>query len=281
MNIYIVEDDQTVIDILEDIIEEYHLGEICGDSGGKVPDEQEILSHNPDLILVDFLMPEKDGIQIVQNLREMNCHAKCIMVSQVSDKKLIGKAYHAGIDFFISKPINVIEVKTVIGNIIREIENEKTLSNIRNIFQKDTALSPARKEEKDNFSMRRYQYILNQLGMSGERGSEDILKMCEYLRENHVSLSQISLGQLFKTLTNTPQNMEQRVRRAIAAGMCNLAHLGIVFALNETFERYSGSLFPFEEIRAEMDFIRGKRERGGKINIKKFIDGLMILTEQG
>ena len=53
------------------------------------------------------------------------------------------------------------------------------------------------------------------------------------------------------------------------------------FALNETFERYSGSLFPFEEIRAEMDFIRGKRERGGKINIKKFIDGLMILTEQG
>ena len=35
----------------------------------------------------------------------------------------------------------------------------------------------------------------------------------------------------------------------------------------------------FEEIKAEMDFVRGKRTRGGKVSVKKFIDGLLIFTE--
>ena len=61
--------------------------------------------------------------------------------------------------------------------------------------------------------------------------------------------------------------------------MSNLAHLGIEDFMNETFSTYSGTLFPFEEIRAEMDFIRGKRKYGGKISIKKFIDSLTVAAE--
>lgn len=44
----------------------------------------------------------------------MNTTIKCIMISQVSAKELISKAYSAGIDFFISKPINLIEVRSVL-----------------------------------------------------------------------------------------------------------------------------------------------------------------------
>lgn len=40
------------------------------------------------------------------------------MISQVAAKELIGKAYDAGIEFFISKPINIIEVKSVIRNVV-------------------------------------------------------------------------------------------------------------------------------------------------------------------
>jgi len=74
--------------------------------------------------------------------------------------------------------------------------------------------------------------------------------------------------------------MEQRVRRAIAVGMANLAHMGIEDFMNETFTAYSGTLFPFEEIRAEMDHIRGKRKYGGKVSIKKFIDSLMLAADR-
>lgn len=278
MEIYIVEDDLSVINILEDIIESHELGNVCGNSGGRAVEAEEVMALNPEVILLDFLMPGKDGIQFVRELREAGSHAKCIMISQVSSKELIGKAYTAGVDFFISKPINFIEVKSVIENVSKQIQSEKTLLNIKKMFM--TEMKETQSDKKDNKKLRKQQYILNQLGMSGEKGSGDLLKICGYLYENQIPISQVSIGQLCDILSENPKNMEQRIRRAIAVGMSNLAHLGIEDFMNETFASYSGSLFPFEEIRAEMDYIRGKRKYGGKVSIKKFIDSLMVFAEQ-
>ena len=198
---------------------------------------------------------------------------------QVAAKELIGKAYDAGIEFFISKPINIIEVKSVIRNVDEQIKNEKTLTNIKKMFMAEIADMPKEKKKDDGYG-RKVLYILNRLGMSGEKGGDDILRICEYLHNNGRPISQVSIGQLCELLSDAPKNMEQRVRRAIAVGMSNLAHLGIEDFMNETFTAYSSTLFPFEEIRAEMDHIRGKRRYGGKVSIKKFIDSLMLAVDR-
>ena len=70
MRIYIIEDDITVISILEDIVAQNELGTICGDTADAPPDLEGILAADPDLILVDLLMPGKDGIQVVRELKE-------------------------------------------------------------------------------------------------------------------------------------------------------------------------------------------------------------------
>ena len=44
MRIYIIEDDTSVIGVLEDIVEGNQLGTICGDSGGGPADLQQILA---------------------------------------------------------------------------------------------------------------------------------------------------------------------------------------------------------------------------------------------
>lgn len=278
MDIYIVEDDVTVISILEDIIENNELGDVCGTTDGEPAVVDEILAIKPDVILVDFLMPDKDGVQLVKELKEKGCRSRFIMISQVSSKELIGKAYDAGIEFFISKPINIIEVKSVIQNIERQIQNEKIIVNIKTMFMAEIADMPKKKVDDDY--AKKLLYILNRLGMSGEKGGEDILKICHYLFYNKKSISQVSIGQLCEILSEAPKNMEQRIRRAIAVGMTNLAHLGIEDFMNETFTAYSSTLFPFEEIRAEMDYIREKRKFGGKVSIKKFIDSLMLAVER-
>lgn len=73
--------------------------------------------------------------------------------------------------------------------------------------------------------------------------------------------------------------MEQRIRRAIARGLTNLAHRGMDNYMDEIFTRYSGTLFHFEEVRSEMEWIKGKKATRGKISLKKFIDGLLIICE--
>ena len=76
MRIYIVEDDLSVINILEDIIETQGLGEICGDCGGEPANLSDVLRAKPDVVLVDFFMPVKDGVEFVKELRAVNNHGQ-------------------------------------------------------------------------------------------------------------------------------------------------------------------------------------------------------------
>ncbi|MBO6150671.1 MAG: response regulator [Clostridium sp.] len=281
---YIIEDDLSVINVLQDIIEDRNLGTVVGTSGENGADIEEILLKKPDIILVDFLMPGKDGMQVVRELRERGCAAKIVMISQVSSKDMIGKAYTAGIDFFINKPINLIEVTTVLKNVETQMKNEKAINNLRNMLMTEMAdmpaeVMPVREAVNDDYG-KKVRYILNRIGMSGEKGAEDIVKICEYLKSSGKPIASMSIGRLCEVISETPKNMEQRIRRAIAVGMSNLAHLGIEDFMNDTFTEYSNSLFPFEEIRSEMDYIRGKSRYGGKISIKKFIDALMLEADR-
>ena len=281
---YIVEDDPSVINVLQDIIEDRNLGTVVGTSGEDGADIDEILVKKPDIILVDFLMPGKDGMQVVRELRERGCTAKIVMISQVSSKDMIGKAYSAGIDFFINKPINLIEVTSVLKNVEVQLKNEKAISNLRTMLMSEISDIPevprqVREAASDDYE-KKVRYVLNRIGMSGEKGAEDIVKICEYLKSSGKPIASMSIGRLCEIMSDTPKNMEQRIRRAIAVGMSNLAHLGIEDFMNETFTEYSNSLFPFEEIRSEMDYIRGKSRYGGKISIKKFIDALMIEADR-
>jgi len=278
MKIYIIEDDISVISVLEDIVEQNALGTVCGDNDGERVEREQILALDPDLILIDLLMPGKDGIQVVRELREAGCHAKFIMLSQVSDKDMVAKAYTAGVEFFIQKPINFIEVCQVVRNVARQWENEQALKAIQQVFAVREPAVPAR--PTFDRQRRRIKAILSQLGMAGEKGAQDIVELCVLMLQEHASVSQIGMSNLCARLNDSPRTTEQRARRALEKGMKHIASLGLEDYNNETFVRYSARLFPFQEVRAEMLYLQGKRPQRGKANLKTFLDGLMILAEE-
>ena len=277
MKIFIIEDDISVIGVLEDIVEGSGLGSLCGDTGDGPPDLNQILSLNPDLVLIDLLMPGKDGIQIVRELKERGCGAKFIMISQVSAKEMIAKAYTAGVEFFIQKPINLIEVRQVISNVKSQIENERALKTIQSVFAGREA--PASRPHPAQLRRRKLTHILSQLGMAGEKGSKDITDLCLILLEEGGNVSQMGVSALCARLPGPPKSTEQRIRRAVERGLSHIASLGLEDYNNEYFLRYASRLFPFHEVRAEMAFQQGKGPRG-KASLKKFLDGLNILVEE-
>ncbi len=282
MKIYIIDDDISVVKMLENIIEDYDLGTVCGYSLNGFDSIEEITTLSPDIVLIDLLMHGKDGISVVKEVSNINSSINFIMISQVSSKNLIEKAYSAGVDFYINKPINSIEVKTVINNIAEKIKYKNTMQNIKNIFINDLEKNTKNTRNNDDqlkTKIKKIQFILNKLGMTGEKGSSDIINICEYLIENNLSMSDTSLVELSQKFGVNCKSIEQRIRRAVAKGMTNIANLGIEDNLSEIFTMYSNSLFNFEEVKAEMDFIRGKSSYSGKVNIRKFIDGLIINTE--
>ncbi|WP_192802960.1 response regulator, partial [Streptococcus agalactiae] len=111
MKFYIIDDDPTITMILQDIIEEDFNNTVVRVNNVSSKAYNELLIADVDIVLIDLLMPILDGVTLVQKIYKQRSDLKFIMISQVKDNDLRQEAYKAGIEFFINKPINIIEVK--------------------------------------------------------------------------------------------------------------------------------------------------------------------------
>jgi len=278
MRIYIVDDDKNVIKILERIIIDKNLGDIVGSAQDGITALEEIKSLRPDIALVDLLMPGMDGISLVKEIKSIEPNIQFIMISQVSTKDMISKAYESGIEYYISKPIDVIEVQTVIKKVQEKIDINKKLYQIQSLFTNESNISNLDKSEED--SIAGIKRVMQKIGILGEVGTQDIIKIAKYLIDNNNTMADFTIKELCSKFTDNPKTMEQRIRRTATVGMINLANIGIEDYMNEIFTEYSNGLYNFEQLKIEMDYIRGKSKKRGRVNIKKFIDGIVYYGKQ-
>ncbi|WP_291568089.1 MULTISPECIES: response regulator [unclassified Clostridium] len=279
MRFFLIDDDISIINILKLIIEDRNLGKVIGYATNGIDGFEDIKELKPDVVIVDLLMPYKDGITIVKSCKESNLKINFIMLSQVTSKDMIAKAYENGIEFYIQKPVNAIEVENVIKKVIENINMNRTLGKIQDLFVAETSVN-IKTPKKDNTYINKLKNILQKLGIMGELGSKDIILIIEYLQKHNETISDYTLRELCSKFTDNPKSMEQRIRRAATVGMINIANLGLEDYMNETFIEYSNGLYNFEQIKKEMDCIRGKTNIHGKINIKKFINGIIFYSER-
>ncbi|MEY8764848.1 MULTISPECIES: DNA-binding domain-containing protein [Clostridium] len=273
MNFYIADDDINIVKILTSIVEETVNFEVIGSSCNGKEAFNEILLLKPDIVCVDLLMPVMDGNTLVKQLKELKDNIYFIMISQVMDSKLRSDSYEAGIEFFINKPINKIEVEKVILKVAEKVKMENMLYNIKKMFKNQNECNRDENENQNEIKVKR---ILSMLGMLGEKGSKDIIKLCLYLIENNKSFKECNLDKLKNYLGNNSRVIKQRIRRAIKVGLRNIANMGIEDYTDDIFHTYANVLFDFTNVKAEMDFINGKRKSEGKISINKFFEGLIL-----
>jgi len=277
MKIYLIDDDPNILNILKIIIQTRNLGEICGLCGSPVDALEDLKYIKPDIVMVDLLMPGMDGITFVGQAKAQYPDIGYIMLSQVSNKDMISSAYESGVEFFIQKPINAIEVENVLTRVIQSITMKRALSSMQNIFaasmQDVMPKAPAQKKEPAHIT--KAKDILQRLGIIGEIGSKDIINVVDYMITHRDIASDMTLTELCAQFSDTPKSVEQRIRRTANTAMVNLAHLGLEDYSNDTFMEFSNTLFNFEQIRTEMDHIRGRNLKGGNVKIRNFLNALV------
>ena len=283
MNFYLVDDDSNIRNILKLIIRDRKLGNVCGSCGDPVEALEDISFAHPDIVIVDLLMPEMDGISFVSKLKQTNPNIAFIMLSQVSSKDMISDAYESGIEFYIHKPINSVEVESVIRTVCQTVTMRQTLEKMQSLLSHDlkqlsnhTAANVKQTEKK---YITKLKNVLQKLGIIGEIGSKDIIALIDFLVEHGQTVDDSTLNELCGQFSDNPKSVEQRIRRAANAGMVNLAHLGLEDYSNDIFMEYSTTLYNFEQVRKEMDFIRGKSDKHGNIKIKNFLNELMLYSQ--
>ncbi|AAM24433.1 two-component system response regulator YcbB [Caldanaerobacter subterraneus subsp. tengcongensis MB4] len=287
---YLVDDDRSIRRILANIIEENELGEVIGEAENGKQAEKEILALKPDIAIIDLLLPFQDGIQTIANLRmhqDLNCNF--IAISQVNDKEMVAKAYKAGIEFFIHKPLNVIEIITVVKKVQELKFLKETFNNI------SAAVKHYMKKEIQNISgteelEKKIKGVLAELGILGEMGARDIINLLGLIWKKEIDLSSTTLAEVYEKLSQLYESrnkikieakaIEMRMRRAMAKALSNIALRAIEDYGDEYFIRYGHVLFDYGDIKTEMDYFRKKTSNRGKINVKKFLEGLLWIIEE-
>ena len=222
-------------------------------------------------------MPEMDGIELVKRVSNENSDIAFVMLSKVTDKEMVAQAYDAGIEFFIHKPVNLREIIAVLRNVAEKKKINSMMNDIKGIFKNDN-----RKEELDgkfdasDDGANAISMFLGMLGMNGEKGTADILALCQYLIKKGESYNKKALEEVAQSRGDTSKNMEQRMRRAIKKGLSNVASIGLSDYGNDIFQLYANYVFDFKSIKDEMECIEGRNENGGRVAIPKFVEGLLM-----
>ena len=109
--ILVVDDDPSVVDHITDVFSEFNyeaFGAFNGEAAIRI-----IQSEIPDLIIMDWEMPVKDGIETLKYLKKMQAiqHIPVIMISgRMTSMGDLQTAFDAGAIDFIRKPIDPVEL---------------------------------------------------------------------------------------------------------------------------------------------------------------------------
>ena len=71
-----------------------------------------------DLLLVDYKMPEMDGLTLLAELRRKEFRARCVLVSAFLNDGVRQQARHLGVDHILEKPVDVTALRGVLSGLL-------------------------------------------------------------------------------------------------------------------------------------------------------------------
>ncbi len=77
----------------------------------------EVKENNFSCIIVDYFMDYQNGIKLIQRIRDVLFHIPSVLISGYAEAEAEAIKNKEQVDYFLSKPIDVKELKKIIENI--------------------------------------------------------------------------------------------------------------------------------------------------------------------
>src|SRR3989442_1125399 len=87
----------------------------------------------PDLVLLDLLMPGIDGLETLEQLRQLKPGLKVVMLSCVNDTRKVVQAMRLGAHNYLTKPFQKAELDAVIDQCIGETKGESYAGEVEEL----------------------------------------------------------------------------------------------------------------------------------------------------
>lgn len=210
LDVLLVDDNKELDFLIKDYMDNTENIKIVGIATDGKQALELIQSKKPDCIVLDIIMPELDGLEVLEKINEIDLsyHPKTIILSIVSQDGIIQKAFEEGADYYLVKPVSFELLEKKIRQTCLGEENDILTSRLKNHKE---AIELDIEEEITN--------LLRIIGMpfniKGYRFVKDAILMVSGDRELLSSVTTILYPHIAKIHNTTASRVERAIRHAI------------------------------------------------------------------
>jgi two-component system chemotaxis response regulator CheY len=115
-DVLLVDDSEFMRNLLREILAEEF--EIVGEAENGVEAIELYKEHRPDLVMMDIVMPIRDGIEATAKIKDLDPGSHVIMCTSIGQEEKMKKAVKAGADGYITKPFQKPSVMDAIQDVL-------------------------------------------------------------------------------------------------------------------------------------------------------------------
>lgn len=212
LNVAIADDNERMVEILDSIVKKDDEINIVGKANNGEEVYHMIKEKEPDVVLLDLIMPKLDGLSVMERIKHdqtIKKHPKFIVISAIGQEGITEDAFNLGAYYYIMKPF----------------DNEMVLRRVKSIKNYVTA-GNFKIAENSNKDQRVIDNLENQVtDMIHEVGVPAHIKGYQYLRDAIImviedqemlnSITKILYPTIAKSNHTTPSRVERAIRHAI------------------------------------------------------------------
>ncbi len=211
LNVAIADDNERVLRMLGEALDQDDELEVVGIARDGDEAYQMIKEKEPDVVLLDIVMPKYDGLDVLDKVKKdpaIRCHPSFIIISAIGQEQITEAAFEKGADYFIMKPFD----NQMLIDRIKRMRRSGTERQMGNTY---TRVPPVSRESLE----REVTDIIHEVGVPAH------IKGYQYLREAILmsiddmdmlnSITKVLYPEIAKKYDTTSSRVERAIRHAI------------------------------------------------------------------
>lgn len=213
LNVAIADDNQRMVHLLSELISSDKELELVGQADNGKDIYEIIKDKQPDVVLLDIIMPKMDGLTVMEKVNQdstIKKHPAFIVISAVGQEKITEDAFHQGAAYYMMKPFD----NEMVLNRIKQLKGEDARRgrSVHKVSQE----APRKKEKNLEVDVTN---IIHEIGVPAH------IKGYQYLRDAIIlsvddmemlnSITKILYPTIAKRHQTTPSRVERAIRHAI------------------------------------------------------------------
>jgi two-component system response regulator (stage 0 sporulation protein A) len=211
LNVAIADDNEKMLRLLGDIIASDEELNVVGTAKDGEEAYNVIKDKEPDVVLLDIVMPKLDGLGVLDRVnrdKTLKKHPAFIMISAIGQEKITEDAFQLGADYYIMKPFDN-------DMVINRIKNSRTAGNSRGGENRKISAYEKAEEPMERNLEADVTEIIHEIGVPAHIKGYQYLRDAIVMAVNDMEMLNSITKILYPTIAKKYQTTSSRVERAI------------------------------------------------------------------